>query len=45
MLHIETDDAIYEVGFQHIQINVTARCNMRCEHCRGAYEGTADLSV
>lgn len=45
MLRIETDDAIYEVGFQHVQINVTARCNMRCEHCRGAYEDTTDLSV
>ncbi|MBI2050542.1 MAG: radical SAM protein [Parcubacteria group bacterium] len=45
MFEIETQDAIYEVEFLHAQINITSRCNMRCEHCRGSYGGTVDLSA
>ena len=46
MFEVETDTSIYEVAFTHAQINVTSRCNMRCEHCRGSYGGgERDLSV
>lgn len=45
MFEVETEEAIYEVSFIHAQINITSRCNMRCEHCRGGYEGHVDLSV
>ncbi len=45
MFQIETTDTIYETEFYHIQTNITSRCNMRCEHCRGAYVGTTDLAV
>lgn len=45
MFEIETRDAIYEVEFLHAQVNITSRCNMRCEHCRGSYVGTVDLSM
>lgn len=45
MFDIETQDAIYEVEFLHAQINITSRCNMKCEHCRGAYGGNVDLPL
>lgn len=45
MFQVETEDSIYEVEFVHAQINITSRCNMRCEHCRGAYNSAVDLTV
>ena len=45
MFNIETRTAVYKTKFFHAQINITSRCNMRCEHCRGAYEGAVDLSI
>lgn len=45
MFEVETQNAIYELEFLHAQVNVTSRCNMRCEHCRGDYSGAEDLSV
>lgn len=45
MFQIETSEAIYELEFYHVQINITSRCNMRCEHCRGAYNSAVDLSI
>lgn len=45
MLKIKTQDTIFETEFIHAQINITSRCNMKCEHCRGAYEGATDLSI
>lgn len=45
MFEVETQDAIYEVEFLHAQVNITSRCNMRCEHCRGAYGGKVDLAL
>jgi len=38
MFQIETVDEIYELSFCHAQINITTDCNMKCRHCRGAYE-------
>ncbi len=47
MFPIETNDAIYEVEFFHVQVNITSRCNMKCEHCRGAYDrkNNIDMSI
>jgi len=45
MFKIETDEAIYELEFIHAQVNITSRCNMKCEHCRGAYGGSVDMLV
>lgn len=45
MFEVELQDAVYEVEFLHAQVNITSRCNMRCEHCRGAYAGAVDLSM
>lgn len=45
MFRVETQTAVYVLRFFHAQINITSRCNMRCEHCRGAYEGAVDLSM
>lgn len=45
MFEIETDEAIYELEFIHAQINVTSKCNMRCDHCRGDYCGSTEISL
>lgn len=45
MFNIETQEAIYETEFFHAQVNITSRCNMRCDHCRGAYDGAVDLPI
>ena len=43
MFQIETATTIFELEFFHVQLNITSRCNMRCEHCRGAYCGAVDM--
>ncbi|MFH1402036.1 MAG: radical SAM protein [Patescibacteria group bacterium] len=45
MFEIETEKAIYEIELYHAQINITSRCNMCCEHCRGAYNKVVDLGI
>ena len=40
---IRLDDYDLEVCFQHAQIEVTGRCNMRCRHCRAWDESKVDL--
>lgn len=42
---IETSNAIYETFFQHAQIEITGRCNMRCQHCRAWDEAKIDMSM
>lgn len=44
-MYIETEDCIYDIGFQHCQIEITGKCNMRCKHCRAWEEARVDLSV
>ena len=44
-LEIETDEAIYQVEFAQVQIEITGRCNMRCEHCRADYEAKKDMPI
>jgi AdoMet-dependent heme synthase len=45
MYSVETANAIYNLEFCHLQLNITSRCNMRCKHCRGDYCGAKDLSL
>jgi radical SAM protein with 4Fe4S-binding SPASM domain len=45
MFEVETEAAIYELEFIHCQVNITARCNMKCEHCRGSYAGHQDMAL
>ena len=42
---IETEKCIYDIGFQHCQIEITGKCNMRCKHCRAWEEARVDLSM
>lgn len=44
-MQIETENCIYDIGFQHCQIEVTGICNMRCKHCRAWEEARVDLSM
>lgn len=44
-LKVETDKVIYEIEFGQIQIEITGRCNMRCQHCRAAYEVRKDMPI
>lgn len=44
-LNIETSRAIYEVRFGEIQVEITGRCNMKCQHCRGAFDTSGDMPM
>ncbi|MDA3926037.1 MAG: radical SAM protein [Kiritimatiellae bacterium] len=45
MLSIETDSSIFEIEFHHLQLNLTARCNMACEYCRADCQDITDLHI
>jgi MoaA/NifB/PqqE/SkfB family radical SAM enzyme len=45
LLQVETDEAIYEIEFGQIQIEITGRCNMQCQHCRAANESPKDMPI
>ncbi len=44
-LSVETDIAIYEVTFGQVEIEITGRCNMLCQHCRAGESGNVDMAV
>lgn len=44
-LRVETDIAIYEIQFGQIQVEITGRCNMRCQHCRAANDLRRDMPI
>lgn len=44
-LRVETDIAVYEIQFGQIQIEITGRCNMRCQHCRAANDLHRDVPI
>lgn len=44
-LEVETDDTIYEIEFGQIQIEITGRCNMNCQHCRAANQLKQDMPI
>jgi len=44
-LEVETEDAIYDIEFGQIQIEITGRCNMHCQHCRAFNQLRRDMPV
>ena len=44
-LEVETEDTIYEIEFGQVQIEITGRCNMHCQHCRAANQLKQDMPV
>ena len=44
-LEVETAGSIYEIEFGQIQIEITGRCNMNCQHCRASHQLKEDMSV
>lgn len=44
-LEIETESTIYEIEFGQIQIEITGRCNMRCQHCRASNQQQDDMPI
>ena len=42
-LEVETEYTIYEIEFGQIQIEITGRCNMSCQHCRAAHQPKQDM--
>ncbi len=44
-LEVETEKAIYQIQFGQIQIQITGRCNMTCQHCRAANELKQDMPI
>jgi len=44
-LGVETEDAIYEIEFGQIQVEITGRCNMSCQHCRAANQLRQDMPI
>lgn len=44
-LEVETEQAIYEIVFGQIQVEITGRCNQLCRHCRAAGDLKRDMPV
>lgn len=44
-LTVETEEAIYEIEFGQIQIEITGRCNMSCQHCRADHQPRKDMPI
>lgn len=44
-LEVETNDTIYEIEFGQVQIEITGRCNMSCQHCRAAHQAKQDMPI
>jgi len=42
---VETTDCLYDFRFQHAQLEITGRCNMRCQHCRAWHEARVDMPL
>jgi len=43
-MNIETTDTIYDINFSLIQIEITSKCNMSCDHCRDYFSDMSDMS-
>lgn len=44
-LSVETEDTIYGIEFGQVQIEITGRCNMNCEHCRASNQIKEDMPI
>ncbi|MBU0959267.1 MAG: radical SAM protein [Nanoarchaeota archaeon] len=44
-LEVKVDNVIYEIEFGQIQIEITGKCNMKCEHCRAFNQPKEDMPL
>lgn len=44
-LEVETEEAVYEIEFGQVQIEITGRCNMNCQHCRASPQPKKDMPL
>ncbi|MFA6325233.1 MAG: radical SAM protein, partial [Candidatus Paceibacterota bacterium] len=44
-LEVETEENIYEIEFGQIQIEITGKCNMNCQHCRASKQIKKDMPL
>jgi len=44
-LEVETEDTIFGIEFGQIQIEITGKCNMNCEHCRASNQEKKDMPI
>lgn len=44
-LDVEIKDTIYQIEFGQVQIEITGRCNMNCEHCRASNQLREDMPL
>jgi len=44
-MYVELENEIYETKLQHVQIEITGCCNMKCKHCRASNEARKMLSI
>jgi len=45
MIKVRSGDVFYEFAFDHAQIEITGVCNMKCKHCRAAFEKGKHLGL
>ena len=45
LLEVEIRDTIYEIEFGQIQLEITGRCNMNCQHCRADHQLRRDMPI
>lgn len=44
-LRVETEDAFYNIEFGQVQIEITGKCNMNCDHCRASNQLKEDMPI
>ena len=44
-LLVNTGTQIFQLGFSQIQVEITGRCNLRCEHCRASNLLKKDMPI
>jgi len=44
-LKVHTNNRIYNIEFGQVQIEITGRCNMNCEHCRASGQLKEDMPI
>ena len=44
-MYIDTDNAVYDIDFSQVQIEITGICNMNCRHCRDSFDKKADMPL
>ena len=44
-LEVEVGNVVYEIEFGQVQIEITGKCNMDCEHCRALNRPKEDMLI